>query len=237
MAVRTTTDRVSEITRGLEQSILSGELAVGDFLPAERRLSEQFGASRSVIREALGRLTSLGLIESRHGSGTRVATPTGREIAVGYERMLRNSDGGLEDLAVVRLSLESTIASLAALHRNEEHLERLATTQRVLANPRKSLAAHVKADVEFHAILAEATGNRFFPVVLTPIHDLLIDSRLKTLRHYGAHIAHEHHDLILEAIRERDASGAAAAMREHLLVNCRHLEEMSHQERASVRPR
>lgn len=237
MAVKAATDRVSEITRELERAILAGELAAGDFLPAERRLSEQFGVSRSVIREALGRLTSIGLIESRHGSGTRVASPSGREIAVGYERMLRNSEGGLEDLAVVRLSLETTIASLAAQFRNEDHLERLAGTQRVLANPRKSLASHVKADVEFHATLAEATGNRFFPIVLNPIHDMLIDSRLKTLRHYGAHIAHEHHDTILEAVRERDASGAAAAMREHLLVNCRHLEEMARQERLPVRPR
>jgi len=237
MAVRTATDRVSEITRELERAILAGELAAGDFLPAERRLSEQFGVSRSVIREALGRLTSIGLIQSRHGSGTRVATPSGREISVGYERMLRNSEGGLEDLAVVRLSLETTIASLAAQNRNEDHLERLAATQRVLASPRKSLASHVKADVEFHSILAEATSNRFFPVVLNPIHDMLIDSRLKTLRHYGAHIAHEHHDKILEAVRERDSAAAAAAMREHLLVNCRHLEEMSDQERLPQRPR
>lgn len=144
---------------------------------------------------------------------------------------------GLEDLAIVRLPLESTIASLAALNRTDAHLARLSATQRVLANPRKSLAAHVKADLQFHSILAEATGNRMFPLVLAPIQDRLTDSRLRTLRHFGAHIAHEHHDKILEAVREKDAEGAAAAMREHLTVNCRHLEEMVRQERVSIRPR
>jgi DNA-binding FadR family transcriptional regulator len=234
MPVTTATDRVSDVTRRLEQAILSGELADGDFLPAERRLSEHYGVSRSVIREALGRLNSLGLIEIRHGSGSRVVPPSGREISVGYERMLRNTDAGLDDLAVVRMALETAIASLAAVHRTDGHLGRLAATQRVLANPRRSLAAHVKADAEFHAILAEATGNRFFPLVLAPIHDRLTDSRLKTLRQYGAHIAHEHHDKVLEAVREQDPAAAASAMREHLTVNSRHLEELT---RRPTRPR
>ncbi|MSR60797.1 MAG: FadR family transcriptional regulator [Planctomycetaceae bacterium] len=227
MHVKSASDRVSEITLQLERLILSGDLAVGDYLPAERALSEQLGVSRSVIREALGRLTSIGLTESRHGSGTRVATPSGREISVGYERLLRNSDVPLEDLAVVRLSLESTIASLAASHRTDPQLQQLAATQAVLVNPRKSLAAHVKADAEFHAVLAEATGNRVFPLMLTPIHDLLTDSRLKTLKRYGAALAYSHHQKIFEAVRSRDASAAAAAMREHLAVNSRHLEAMA----------
>ena len=156
-----------------------------------------------------------------------MASPNGRQVAIGYRRLLQKSDGGLEDLAAVRLSLESTIAGLAAMHRTDQHLARLAATQNVLGNPRKSLAAHVKADIEFHALLAEATANRFFPLVLEPIHDLLIDSRLKTLRRYGARLAHGHHARILEAVRGRDAAAAADAMREHLTVNSRHLQEMA----------
>lgn len=227
MPVKSASDRVSEITLQLERMILSGDLAVGEYLPAERALSEQLGVSRSVVREALGRLTSLGLIESRHGSGTRVAVPSGREISVGYERLLRTSDVPLLDLAAVRLTLETTMAALAAAGRRESHLQQLEAAQAVLANPRRSLAAHVKADAEFHSLLAEATGNRVFPLVLAPIHDLLTDSRLKTLKRYGAALAHAHHQKILDAVRERDASAASAAMREHLSVNSRHLEAIA----------
>jgi GntR family transcriptional regulator, transcriptional repressor for pyruvate dehydrogenase complex len=154
-----------------------------------------------------------------------------------HSEELNNSEAGLEDLAVVRLSLETTIAGLAAVNRTDKHLTRLAATQTVLENPRRSLAAHVKADAEFHSILAEATGNRFFPVVLAPIQDRLTDSRLKTIQQFGAHIAHEHHDKILEAIRERDPAAAAAAMREHLTVNCRHLDAMARKPRVAARPR
>ncbi len=237
MTVKTVQQRVAEVTRQLERSIVSGELQVGDYLPAERALCEQLGVSRSVVREALGRLASLGLVESRHGSGTRVASPSGREISVGYERLMRSSDASLEDLAVVRLPLETTIAALAATHRTDAQLLRLAATQRTLGNPRKSLAAHVKADGEFHAILAEATGNRFLPLVLAPIHDLLIESRLKTLNRYGAALACAHHARILEAVRNGDPAGAALAMREHLTVNSRHLQELSRQLAARRRPR
>jgi len=235
MPIKTVEQRVSEITRHIERSIVSGERVVGDYLPAERVLCEQLGVSRSVVREALGRLASLGLVESRHGSGTRVASPSGREISVGYERLMRSSDAPLEDLAVVRLPLETTIAALAATNRSDAQLARLEATQRALGNPRKSLAAHVKADSQFHAILAEATGNRFLPLVLSPIHDLLIESRLKTLGRYGAALACAHHARILEAVRDRDPGEAALAMREHLTVNSRHLQELSRQ--IAARPR
>ncbi len=227
MPVKTVQQRVSEITRHLERAIISGQLAVGDYLPAERVLCEQLGVSRPVVREALGRLVSLGLIESRQGSGTRVASPNGRDISVGFERLMRTSDAPLEDLAVVRLTLETTIAALAAIGRSDAHLARLAETQRVLGNPRKSLAAHVKADGAFHTILAEATGNRFLPLMLAPIHGVLIDSRLKTVGRYGAALACDHHRKILEFVCNRDSAGAAAAMREHLTVNSRHLQELS----------
>src|SRR4029077_17345858 len=163
--------------------------------------------------------------------------PKGREISVGYERLMRSSDAPLEDLAVVRLPLETTIAALAATERSDAHLARLEATQRVLGNPRKSLAAHVKADSEFHAILAEATGNRFLPLVLSPIHDLLIESRLKTLGRYGAALACAHHAKILESVRNRDPECAALAMREHLTVNPRHLQELSRQIAAKPWPR
>lgn len=235
MRVKSVQQRVGDVTALLERQIVSGDLAVGEYLPAERTLCEQLGVSRSVVREALGRLASLGLVESRHGSGTRVARPSGREISVGYERLMRRSDAPLEDLAVVRLPLETTIAALAAAGRTESHLAQLEATQRILGNPRKSLGAHVKADGAFHAILAEATGNRFLPLVLTPIHDLLIESRLRTLRRYGAALAHSHHEKILSAVREQDPGAAVLAMREHLTVNSRHLQELSYQ--IAVRPR
>jgi GntR family transcriptional repressor for pyruvate dehydrogenase complex len=218
-------DRVSQVVDRFERAILSGELAPGDLMPSEREISAQMGVSRSVVREALGRLASLGLVRSIHGSGTRVEAPSSRQVTVGYQRLLSRPDFHLEDLAAVRLPLETTIATLAASRRTARHLEQLTRTQTVLGNPRRSLEAHVQADLDFHATLADATGNPLFQVVLAPIQQLLIESRRRTLGRYGSEIAYRHHARILEAVAAGDAEEAARAMRAHIEANFQHLHE------------
>jgi DNA-binding FadR family transcriptional regulator len=228
-------DRVSEVVRALEHKILSGGLNPGDPLPSEREISAQLGVSRTVVREAIGRLASLGLVRSVHGSGTRVAAPNGRQISAGYQSLLRWADCRLEDLAAVRLPLETAIAASAALNRSEALLALLEKTQEVLGNPGKSLKAHVKADLEFHAILAEATGNSIFQLVLSPIQELLIESRRQTLGRHGAAIAHKHHAAILQAVRRGDAQLASQTMREHIEANFQHLHEAAAHRETSTR--
>jgi GntR family transcriptional repressor for pyruvate dehydrogenase complex len=216
-------DRVSEVVRYLENRILSGKLVPGDLLPSEREISADMDVSRSVVREAIGRLASLGLVRSVQGSGTRVEPPSGRPIAAGYRRLLNHGEFNLAHLAAVRLPLETAIASLAARHRSEDHLARLAQAQAELANPNGSLEAHVRADLDFHAILAEASGNPLFGLVLSPIQELLIESRRRTLGQHGAQLAHTHHAAILTAVHAQDAAAAARAMQAHLEANFQHL--------------
>jgi GntR family transcriptional repressor for pyruvate dehydrogenase complex len=220
-------DRVSELVGHFEQQILSGKFAPGDLLPSERSLSVEMNVSRSVVREAINRLASLGLVRSVHGSGTRVEAPSGRPISEGYQRLLRQGEVDLVHLAQVRLPLETTIAGLAARHRTDEHLTRMEQAQLVLAQQRGSLEVHVRADLEFHALLAEASGNPLFGIVLAPIQELLIESRRRTLGRHGARMAHEHHEAILDAVRRGDEPGAVEAMRRHLETNVRHLTSMS----------
>lgn len=216
-------DRVSQIAAKLEQAILSGELTPGDQIPSEREISARLKVSRSVVREALGRLASLGMVHSVHGSGTRVAAPTSKQVTLGYERLLRGAIYRLEDVSAVRLPLETSIVAVAARKRSAEHLARLEKSQTILGNPKRSLEAHVKADLEFHITLAEATGNPVFAIVLAPIQELLIESRRRTLRRYGAELAHQHHAKILKAIAAGDADTAVRAMRFHLETNYEHL--------------
>ena len=171
------------------------------------------GVSRSVVREALGRLASLGLVRSLHGSGTRVEAPSGKLVATGYQILLKRGEVRLSDVAAVRLPLETAIAAEAARRRNDDHLARLAEAQAALANPRGGLEAHVKSDLAFHAVLAEATGNPLFGMVLAPIQELLIETRRRTLGRHGAALAHDHHALILDAVRAGDPAAAERAMR------------------------
>ena len=221
------TDHVTKVASRLEEAILSGELAPGDYLPSEREISAQMDVSRSVVREALGRLASLGLVRSVHGSGTRVEEPSSRPVTVGYQRLLRRTDLRIQDLAAIRLPLETTIAALAAARRTEADLDALRATQKVLGNPRRSLEAHVRADLDFHAVLARATGNPLFQVVLAPIQELLIESRRQTLGRYGAEIAFRHHARILTAVEAGDAAAAEQAMRDHIQANFQHLHNVA----------
>ncbi|MFO0964487.1 MAG: FCD domain-containing protein [Gemmataceae bacterium] len=218
-----TLDRVTQVVTYLEKAIQAGEYRPGDSLPPEREMSSRLGVSRSVVREAIGRLASLGLVQSVHGSATRVQAPTSKPIVQGYRRLLQGSSAKLDQLAAVRLPLETTIAELASQHRSDEQLERMEKTQAILADAQASLEAHVKADLEFHALLAEATGNPLFHVVLAPIQELLIKSRRLTLGKYGADIAVAHHRLILDAVRRRDSAAARAAMLQHMRLNLEHL--------------
>ena len=218
-------DRVTHTAQHLERAILSGKLAPGDLLPSEREISAEMGVSRSVVREALGRLASLGLVRSLHGSGTRVEAPSGKLVATGYQILLKRGEVRLSDVAAVRLPLETAIAAEAARRRTDDHLARLAETQEALANPRGALEVHVKADLAFHAILAEATGNPLFGMVLAPIQELLIETRRRTLGRHGAALALDHHALILDAVRAGDPAAAEGAMRAHLEANFEHLSE------------
>jgi DNA-binding FadR family transcriptional regulator len=218
-------DQPSRIAEQLEHDIVTGKLAPGDLLPSERDISARLGVSRNVVREALGRLASLGLVSRVHGSGTRVEAPSGRDLVLGYRRLLQQSELRLEDLSAVRLPLETAMAALAARNRSDADLERLDKAQRVLGNPRRTLEAHVAADVEFHAALADATGNPFFRIVLGPIQQLLIESRRRTLSRYGADLAFDHHARILDAVRAGDDAAAEQAMRVHLETNYQHLKE------------
>lgn len=219
-------DRVAAVVAELERMILAEGLEPGDRLPTERELSTRLEVSRSVVREAIKRLQSLGRVTSLQGSGTRVASPSGEQVAAGYRWLFQHTDLKLEHLAAVRIPLETTIAALAAENRTEEQLARLEAAQTRLADESRSLKGQVEADVDFHAILAEATRNPIFQMILGPIQELLVESRRRTISRFGAKLAYEHHEKILAAIREQLPEAAFRAMTDHLQTNAQHLAKL-----------
>ena len=92
----------------------------------------------------------------------------------------------------------------------------------------------MEADLQFHALLAAATGNPVFQLVLAPIQELLIESRRRTVGRFGAGLAYQHHAKILAAVEAGQPAAAAAAMREHLAVNLQHLTKLASPPSAGV---
>ena len=95
-------------------TILSKRLQVGDRLPSERELGEQFGVSRTVVREAVRALVAKGIIEVRSGSGLRVAAVDAAAVSESMSLYLRGGAFDFEKVHEVRALLEMHIAGLAA---------------------------------------------------------------------------------------------------------------------------
>jgi GntR family transcriptional repressor for pyruvate dehydrogenase complex len=217
-------ERVLNVLDELQYQIASGRYAPGDRLPPERALSNSLAVSRGVVREALAMLAGMGLVTSRQGSGCYVEPPSGGQISAGYRRLVSDVNHA-QHLCAVRLSLETSIAGLAAVHRTDTDLDALQRTQEVLGNPRRSLDAHCTAAIDFHSRLCQASANPIFEIVLAPIHGLLLDYSRRAIPRHGSFTVFEQHGRILEAVRAGDSADASRLMIDHIEFVSKHIIE------------
>lgn len=207
-----------QIVQQIEDSILKGALKPGDQLPAERELAQNFGVSRTAVREAVKALREKGLVEAYSGRGTFITNGTSNAIRQSLDLMIRiGQHEGSTHLAELRQILEPEIAGLAAMRIEEQLLvtmrETVATMDRSLHDP----GAYIEADLDFHLALAEAAANPLVLSLLDSIVGLLREQRMKIFQKDGGPQRGQfHHKKILAAIEARDPEKARAAMRDHL---------------------
>lgn len=210
-------DRVAEVLQQLSEQITSGAFGHDGALPPEGSLAETFGVSRTVIREAMRTLRAQGLVEVTQGKPPRVKPADPQTAIDSLSLLLRRSEGTLLHLVEARRPLESEIALLAAERARPVDFDRLQETIDRLTTVR-TLDERVRADVEFHRILAETSGNPVFCLLLETISGLLCESRRRTLTQSGSEIAAVGHRAVLAALRRCDGTAAKAAMLEHLIL-------------------
>lgn len=147
-----------EIARLLTAYVTTGDLRPGARIPSERRLAEELGVGRTVVREALKSLALVGLIESRHGDGTYVADSTPESFSRAVEWRLVAWGGERGDVAEAIAILEGDVAALAAERRTDADLVELVLH---LAAEREatSSADLNQAHLAFRATTAVAAGN------------------------------------------------------------------------------
>lgn len=207
-----------QIVQQVEESIKNAALKAGDQLPPERELAEQFGVSRTAVREAVKALREKGLVEAYPGKGTFITDGTSRVIKQSLDRMIRmGQPEGLTNLAEVRSILEPEIASLAATRAKEEDLAAMRESVGVMDESRNDADAFIEADLDFHLALAEAAANPLILSLIDSIVGLLREQRLRIFHVKGGpERGQYHHKRILEAIEHRDPVGAREAMKAHL---------------------
>lgn len=207
-----------QIVQQIEESIRKGALKAGDQLPAERELALQFGVSRTAVREAVKALHEKGLVEAYPGRGTFITSETSNSIRLSLDRMIKTSQlEGTLHLVEVREILEPEIAALAATRADEETMKEMRDAVAIMDEARKDPDAYIEADLDFHLALAEAAAN---PIILSLIDSIIGVLREQRMRIFqvdgGPQRGQYHHKRILEAVQNRDASGAREAMRAHL---------------------
>jgi GntR family transcriptional repressor for pyruvate dehydrogenase complex len=185
-------------------------------LPPERIMAEQFGVSRTVIREAIKALELQGVVEVQHGRGVMVARPSADSVVDSMVRFVTIQESPIWDLVELRSILEVEIAGLAALRARGEDIERLTATLERMAALVDRPEEYVEQDMEFHRNLWRAAHNQLFPLVLEPFVTLMRASRrLGATAPNAPRRSLQTHTRILEAIRMHDKTAAQQIMREH----------------------
>lgn len=215
-----TTTLAQRVVDGLKSKILDGSLPSGTKLPSETDLIEEFGVSRTVVREAVTRLRAEGLVETFQGRGSFVlALPVSSPFTVEASAIRTQHDV----LAMVdfRLGVESEAAALAARHRTPETADEVEAALRAFSSARPGEA--VEADFAFHRAIAAATGNRFYVDLLDSLGPMMILLPRTRLPEEFSHTDAEHvervrreHENVAAAVLAGDPGTARAAMRVHL---------------------
>ncbi len=213
-------DRLYEqVAQQIQQMIVAEGLPVGSRILTERELGDQFGVSRTVIREALKALAERGLVAIRPGRGTFVANPGNSALKEPMKLFFQRQNISYSELVEARRILEVEIAGLAAQRARPEQVEKM---KAAVAEMDSSLGkgeqeGYVLADQKFHLALAEATQNKMFPMLTAGIEEILYESRRLIWGVKGSPIRGQlYHRALLEAVAQRDVIDARKAMQEHI---------------------
>lgn len=216
--------RSAEVVSELEQEILDGRLVPGERLPSEEKLCERFGASRTVIREAIQQLRGRRLLRTLKGSGSYIADPSLDSLASALEAysVLTPEDSFLH-LIDLRILLETECARLAAHDAGEKALREIETHHAAMEVSRGNRELFSKEDIAFHMAIANASRNAIYATILSGLEKRCIDyantNRGDDSWYDGVVDTHAE---ILGAIADGDADRASQSMRRHLLLSRRH---------------
>lgn len=217
------TERLHEsVVRQLLRQIVSGAAAPGSVLPTEPELAQQFGVSRTVVREAVQALATRRLVAVRQGSGMRVESPeqwNHLDPLVLFELVRSGQDGGLlDELIETRRILEVETAAVAALRRTEQDITSLQGILEAMAGAMHDSAGYTDLDNAFHDRILASTRNRVLREALRPVSAVLGPGRLIAARRPGvAAQSLVSHRAIFEGIAAGDIAVAREAMRRHIL--------------------
>lgn len=218
-------DQVADV---MVAEIRAGRLAVGDKLPTEAALVAQFSVSRTVVREAVSRLKSLGLVDSRQGSGVYVKDVG--FLPLNFDAKSAVSKQAVIQIVEVRRALEAEVAGLAAQRRTQTDIKRIRKSIAQLHLAVQAGGDGVDEDVRFHSAIADAARNPFLMGTLDYLGQFLSGATRVTRANESrradfARQVLEEHETIVAAIDAGDATAARLAAAQHMDNAIRRIEQ------------
>lgn len=207
----------SQALEAIKSMIVSGELKPGQALPSERELAGILGISRPSLREAIRALSTMNVLEVRHGGGTFVSSLDTRLLTEPIRFLFQVDDEALGYLFEVRKVLEVNAAKLAAPRITDEELSELdqlvENAKLVVDKPEE----YLKLDFDIHACVILAVKNPLYTSIYDSIAQLSLESRRRTASSAVTRQRALHdHIAIVDALRRRDPAAAARVMKRHI---------------------
>lgn len=220
---------VDRVTNMLAAQIRSRAFPVNARLPTEKFMSEEYGVSRTVVREAISRLKSEGLVETRQGSGTVVLDPRASQVF----RLERSDDSparGVLRIIELRRGIEAEMAALAAERRTDAEMAQIRRALDEIDQAVQSGGDGVEEDLEFHMAVSRATGNPHYPALLSLLTQALRDAIRVTRGNEArrADLAAEvraEHEAISKAVEARNPEAARRAAFLHMQNTANRIQE------------
>lgn len=220
-----------QISRKLGERILGGDLSPGQLLPDENALCEEFGVSRTAVREAVKMLVAKGFLEVRQRIGTRVLDVRhwqmlDRDVLM-WHQSIPIDDRRLVSLMELRQSIEPDAAYYAAARRSEEQLAAILDACARMEEHAAENSEYVLSDARFHIAVLRAANNPYLDSLENAIFaGLMLSIRITNPDEQRNRKSIPLHRAIAEAIEAQESERAFQRMKEHLADSARRLSEV-----------
>jgi GntR family transcriptional repressor for pyruvate dehydrogenase complex len=199
------------------QLINSGQLQDGDRLPTEKQIAHEMHVSKTVVREALSAMESMGYTRTKKGDGTYVAAMTLESLILPISIVLYQDENVIKNILEFRSIIEPQFSALAAQRISDDQIEELKKIQDSMQREIDQGGIADKEDLQFHTLLAKASGNS----VLFCLYEMcqsVVDQTITAIAKWPGQPqrGYQEHEKITQAICSRDSAMAEKMMQEHM---------------------
>lgn len=205
-----------QVYEQLKHQLLVGEWKPGDKIPSENELASSFEVSRVTVRQALQKLTTLGLIETKLGEGAFVKEITPGIYMNNMFPVVYLGRDSVVEVMEFRAIIEVGAAGMAAERITDKNIEKLEDYYKKMQENADNIEKYVDYDLSFHSQLAEVTRNSLVIQMYCILQDILRMTIQNITEKNGVEIGLKFHKILIDCMKEHDVEKAKETMYTHV---------------------